>query len=197
MAEVNSSTNEVEENILIIQNAQYDMRLAYLDGSCGVLASGFIWLVSSFIAIYLAPNKAVFALLIGGVFIYPLSILLNKSFGASGMHRKDNPLGNLAMEGTISMILCMSLAYMLSLQKVEWFFPGMLLIIGGRYLTFASLYGIRLYWALGICLAVAAYFLFMLNAQSYISTLVGSGIEISFGLVLLVLAKKSKKAGIN
>ena len=30
----------------------------------------------------------------------------------------------------------------------------MLLIIGGRYLTFSSIYGIRLYWILGAVLGV-------------------------------------------
>jgi hypothetical protein len=47
----------------------------------------------------------------------------------------ERSLGNLAMEGTIFMIMCLPLALGLSLQHAEWFFQGMLLIIVGSYLT--------------------------------------------------------------
>ena len=47
----------------------------------------------------------------------------------------ERSLGNLAMEGTIFMIMCLPLALGLSLQHAECFFQGMLLIIVGSYLT--------------------------------------------------------------
>ena len=56
-------------------------------------------------------RQAVWALLIGGIFIHPISILLNKILGASGRHARNNPLGSLALAGTISMIMGMSVAY--------------------------------------------------------------------------------------
>ena len=90
------------------------------------------------------------------MFIHLVSVLLSKVLGLSGSHTNGNPLGNLAMEGTIFMIMCLPLAYGLSLQHTEWFFQGMLLIIGGRYLTFASIYDFRSYWVLGAVLGVAA-----------------------------------------
>lgn len=180
-----------DPTVQLIQNAQCDMRAAYLHGSTEVLASGFIWLVSGFVAIYLSPEKAVWTLLIGGAFIHPAGILLNKILGASGTHSQTNPLGRLAMEGTVFMIMCLPLAYLLSLQKVEWFFQAMLLIIGGWYLTFATLYGTRLYWILGGGLGVATFLLFVLGTPSPTSLLVGAAMEITFGFILLFIARKN------
>ncbi|MHC2993367.1 hypothetical protein OB13_17960 [Pontibacter sp. HJ8] len=170
------------------------MRAAYLYGYTGVLVSGTAWLVAGLVALYVSPEKAVWTLLVGGVFIHPVSILLNKVLGASGVHAQSNLLGKLGMEGTVFMIMCLPLAYGLSFQKVEWFFQGMLLIIGGRYLTFATLYGSRIYWALGIGLGIAGYLLFNLNSSAQSTVLVGAAIEITFGLLMLTVLRRRKTA---
>ena len=96
------------------------------------------------------------------------------------------------MEGTIFMLMCLPLAFGLSLQKTEWFFQSMLLIIGGRYLTFESIYGIKLYWVLGAILGFAAYCLFSFKVQPSFSALTGSLIEISFGLFMFILFRRRK-----
>ncbi|WP_242928631.1 DUF7010 family protein [Pontibacter vulgaris] len=185
-------TKGTVEDLQHLQNAQRNMRDAYQNGYPGVVVSGMVWLVSALVAIYVSPNKAVFTLLIGGVFIHPVSMLLNKVLGAVGAHAPGNPLGKLAMEGTAFMIMCLPLAYGLSFQKVEWFFQGMLLIIGGRYLHFATLYGSKLYWAIGIGLGLAAYVLFTMNALSHKTLMVGAAIEILFGLIMLAILRWRK-----
>ncbi|NEM99719.1 DUF7010 family protein [Pontibacter burrus] len=187
-------TTEPLKDLQNIKDAQQDMRVSYLNGTSGVLVSGTVWLISGLVAMYVSPEKAVWALLIGGTLIHPVSILLNKILGASGVHTQGNPLGRLAMEGTIFMIMCMPLAYGLSFQKTQWFFQGMLLIIGGRYLMFATLYSSRRYWVLGIGLGVAAYLLFTLNASSQITVLVGAAIEIIFALVMFTIVRWRKTA---
>ena len=192
IAKPDQVTEGSENNLQNIKEAQQDMCLAYLNGSAGVMVSGIIWFVSGLVALFLSPDNAVWTLLIGGALIHPISILFNKILGASGTHTRTNPLGSLAMEGTIFMIMLIPLAYVLSFQKTEWFFQSMLLIIGGRYLIFATIYGISLYWILGGGLGIAAYLLFFLNSSSYISIMLGSAIELSFGCFLLISAKKRK-----
>lgn len=177
--------NPTIKEIDTFKQAQTDMCKGYANGSTGVIVSGLIWLISAAISYQYSARQAVWTLLIGGMFIYPVSVRLSKVFGLSGTHTKGNPLGNLAMEGTIFMLMCLPLAFGLSLQHKEWFFQGMLLIIGGRYLTFASIYGVRLYWILGSILGVASYLLFSFRVQSSGSLLTGSMIEISFGLFML------------
>ena len=184
-----SSSEPINETDTFKQ-AQTDMCIGYANGSIGIIVSGFIWLISAFISYQYSPKQAIWTLLIGGIFIHPVGMLLSKVIGLSGTHTKGNPLGNLAMEGTIFMIMCLPLAFGLSLQHAEWFFQGMLLIIGGRYLTFASIYGLKLYWILGAVLGVAAYLLFYFKVQSFGSLLTGSAIEISFGLLIFFFFRR-------
>lgn len=174
------------------RQAQADMNRGYANGSVGIIVSGVTWLISAIVSYQFSPAQAIWVLFIGGMFIYPVGVLLSKAIGLSGAHTKGNPLGNLAMEGTIFMLMCLPLAFLLSRQQPEWFFQGMLLIIGGRYLTFASIYGLKIYWILGAVLGFAAYLLFYFGVQSFGSLLTGSVIEISFGVLTFLSFKKVK-----
>lgn len=172
---------------------QTDMRRGYANGSIGIIVSGLAWLISAIVIYQYSASQAVWTLLIGGVLIHPVSVLLYKTIGLSGNHTKGNPLGNLGMEGTIFMIMCIPIAFGLSLQHTQWFFQGMLLIIGGRYLTFSSIYGIKLYWILGAILGIAAYLLFKNNVQSFGTLLTGALIEILFGLFMFISFRRNNK----
>lgn len=174
-----------------IETAQADMRKSYANGTIGILASGNIWLIAAIVTAQLSVKHGIWALLIGGMFIHPVSVVVGKFFGVSGTHQKGNPLGLLAMETTIFMLMCIPLAFLLSIQHTEWFFQGMLMIIGGRYLIFKSIYGIKSYWILGTILALAAFTLFSFKAPSLISAITGSLIEISFGIYMLISYRKA------
>lgn len=173
-----------------LQDSQRDMKTGYAYGSTGVLVSGFIWIASGLIVNFYSPQKGIWALLIGGAMIFPLSALMGKLMGIKGEHQKNNPLARLAMEGTIWMIMCIPLAYVLSLSKTEWFFQGMLMIIAGRYLTFVSIYGLRIYWFLGAALGLAAFILFRFEVAAFPSALTGGLIEIIFGIVIYSYYKR-------
>ena len=188
---INDSINSIDT----IAQAQTDMCKGYANGSLGILVSGFMWLISAIVAYQYSENKSVWALLIGGMLIHPVSLLLYKIIGLKGNHTKGNPLGNLAMEGTFFMIMCLPIAYGLSLQNTQWFFQAMLLIIGGRYLTFSTIYGTKIYWILGATLGVAAYILFRFNMPSFVTLLTGSAIEISFGLFMFLSFRRNNKNG--
>jgi len=166
--------------------AQEDMRAGYVGGAPGILASGFAWLVAAGVAFFNSPQYAVWALLIGGMFIHPASILICKLIGAPGSHTKGNPLGQLVGASTFWLIFCLPVAYALSLQNPSWFFMAMLLIIGGRYLVFSTLYGVRLYWVLGLALAVAGIALAMLNASVPIAAVTGAALEVIFSVICAV-----------
>ena len=130
-----------------IEQAQADMRHAYLGGATGIFASGCVWLTAAITAMVSTDRAAILALFIGGMFIHPLAMLLSKLAGRPGTHGKANPLARLAIESTVWLLLAIPIAFLASLQRPEWFFVGMLLTIGGRYFTFATLYGMRIYWA--------------------------------------------------
>jgi hypothetical protein len=169
-----------------ISEAQVDMRQGYCSGGAGVLASALAWSVAAGVAVVGSTLNAVWVLFIGGMVIHPLGVLICKLLGARGGHTKGNPLGQLAGASTFWLIFCLPLTYALSLQELGWFFPAMLLVIGGRYLVFATLYGMRLYWVLGLALAAAGFVLGYLTAPAYVAAVAGASLEALFAAIFLL-----------
>ena len=136
-----------------------------------------------------SATNAVWALFIGGALIHPVAVAMDKLLGRRGKHDTDNPLGPLAFASTIWLIFCLPIAYAVSTLNLSWFFPAMLMVIGGRYLTFATVFGLKTYWALGGTLAVAAYLLVRNDASPTLGAFAGSAIEFVFAAVLFVMAR--------
>ena len=165
------------------------MRHGYLLGATGVITSGLVWLAAAAVAYYATPKQAVWTLFIGAAFIFPVSNIFDRMLGAPGKHDKQNALGLLAIESTIWMLMCLPATYALSLYRIEWFFPAVLMVIGGRYLVFATIYGTKLYWLLGGSLGAAAYLLVSVAAAPHVAAFSGAMIEIVFGAALLFHAR--------
>jgi hypothetical protein len=178
-----------------LSQAQADMRFAYFGGASGMLASSIAWLCAAIATIQTSPKQAVLVLFVGGMLIHPVGVLIAKLFGRPGNHAKGNPLGSLAWASTLWLIFSLPLAYAVSLQRMEWFFPAMLLVIGGRFLVFSSLFGMRTYWACGLTLAAAGCFLGRANASPTLSAFAGAAIESSFAIVIFVL--NSREVRVN
>lgn len=178
-------------NDTTVKEAQAELNACYMNGSLGVLVSGSLWLLVAWVAGQIAPRQAIWVLLVGGAWIHPVSILLSRLSGIKGKQPVGNPLAKLAMESTLFMIFCIPLAYGLSLLHIEWFFLGMMAIIGGRYLTFTTLYGRKMYWLLGFALGVSACLLYKSRASVAVITTTAGIIETCFGFILLFHYKKS------
>lgn len=175
---------------MTVADAQKDMRLAYLGGAPGLFASALAWLTAGLVAIVASPPLAVWTLFAGGMLIHPIGMLLTRALGRSAAPRSGNPLVALALETTVWLILSLPLAYAVSLLRIEWFFPAMLVVIGGRYFTFATLYGSRMYWACGGALALAGILLARADAPAATGALTGAAIETVFAAVILAAARR-------
>ena len=167
-----------------VTEAQADMRHAYYGGATGIAASAIAWLTAAIVASMANPRAAMATLFIGGMFIHPGAVLLSKLLGRPGKHEKGNPLAGLAIESTVWLLLAIAVAFIASFLRTEWFFIAMLLTIGGRYFMFATLYGLRVYWACGAALALAAFGLAALNASTALITLTGGLIELTFTAIV-------------
>jgi hypothetical protein len=174
-----------------LSDFQQDMRRGYLWGATGIMTSGLVWLSAGLVAYYRDPRIAIWVLFIGAGFIVPVSNLIDRLLGAPGKHSKGNPLAALALESTVFMLMCLPLAYGLAMYRIEWFFPAVLMIIGGRYLTFGTIYGTPIYWLLGGVLGAGAMVAFVQAAPPHQSALLGAAIELIFGATLLA-AKRRK-----
>lgn len=170
--------------------AQREMRDAYLGGAPGVLVSATVWCIAGLVCLWRSPQQAVWTLFIGGALIHPLSVVLLKLLKRPGRHASNNPLGPLALSSTVWMIMSLPLAWVASTVRADWFFPAMLLVIGGRYLNFATLYGTRLYWLFGAALALGAWALVSAKASPALGAFTGAAIEAGFGMALWLAERR-------
>lgn len=175
---------------MTFKEAQEDMRLAYLNGGPGVLASGIIWLATAIISIYLSSDSSILVFFFGGMFIFPLAILISKLFKRSGQHHKENPLAKSALENTVILFAGLFIAYVIYQTNENFFYPIMLMVIGVRYLAFQTLYGLRAYWFLGLALMIAGVLYLIFQQQFYIPILTGGLIELIFSALIM----RSQKA---
>lgn len=174
-----------------IAEAQQDMRSAYFGGATGAVTSATVWLVAAVVASFTGPKAGIITLVLGGTLIFPISVLLSRIVGRSGKPSQGNPLAALALEGTIWMLLGIPVAIGAAFYRLEWFFPAMLLVIGGRYLTFATLYGMRIYWAFGATLAAAAFALIVLEAPVVSGAYSGALVEYAYGTAIFSMTNKT------
>ena len=171
------------------KESQKDMNTSYFGGATGVLASGLAWGVAGIVGIAVSSNASMGALFIGGMFISPLATFFSKLFKRSGQHAPTNALNHLAIEGLGILFVGLFLAFVVAQLKLEFFYPIMLLVIGTRYLTFQTLYGLRTYWFLGGLLILAGGMALMFNLPFIAGAFIGSLIEIMFSFILFHRSK--------
>ena len=168
-----------------IARAQEQMRHAWFGGAPGMIVSAAVWAAAGTVACGGGADfpHAMWTLFIGGMAIHPLGMLLTKLLGRPG-GAKGNPLERLALESTVTMILALPLAWAVAQFRPAWFFPAMMLVIGGRYFVFSTIYGLRLYWACGALLAAAAYVAAVVGLAPAPAAFSGAAIEAVFAVVL-------------
>ncbi len=174
-----------------VQEAQGDMRDAYMCGGSGVLISGIIWVIAGVTAIYATNQISFMVFFFGGMLIHPLSVLLDKLFNRRGKHSKENPLANLALESTVLLFIGLYLVYLLFELEPNWLFPIMLFFIGARYLIFQSIYGLKIYWILGLILIGMGFFGLNSNQPFYTFGIIGGVVELIFSILIIRRAKDS------
>lgn len=171
-------------NDITVSQAQADLRDACFNGATGVVASALAWLIAGACGLGLSVKAGVYALLFGGALIFPVSVLLSRLLGRRGFHQRGNPLGTLASEGTFWLMAGIAVAFGVYLLRPEAFFPAMLLAVGARYLTFQTLYGLRLYWFLGAALCALAFAAVLLQLPPPVVALAGGAVELLFAAAL-------------
>lgn len=171
---------------------QKDMRIAHLGGGTGILVSGAIWLISGLSGMYLTKEISILIFFIGGMLIYPLGVLFAKFLNRTGKHQKNNPLATLATESTVILFVGLFIAYSIFQIQKLWFYPVMLMTIGVRYLVFQSIYGMKLYWILGLFLMILGVFCLISSQSFHFGGITGGIIELLFGALFILKEKNNK-----
>jgi hypothetical protein len=134
-----------------ISAAQQEVRTVYLGSFSGLMVTGLIWLISAAMGAWMSTGLAIWALILGGTFIFPLSQLLLKVMGKPASLSKDNPFGTLAMQVAFIIPLCYPIIAAATIHNTNWFFPAFLVVVGAHYLPFIFLYGM---WQFGMLSAL-------------------------------------------
>ena len=150
-----------------IVDAQREIRTRYVGGFYGQLVSGLLWLLSAGLAIWSGPRAAITTLVVGGFFIFPLTELLLRVAGESTSLSADNTLRDLGMQVAFVLPLSMPLLLPVSLYRVTWFYPGLMILLGAHYLPFVFVYGMRMFWVLGSLLVGAGFLIAMYWSSSF------------------------------
>ncbi len=137
-----------------VRAAQADVRAVYRRGSVGQVVTGFVWAVAAAAALFGAGVIAPLILFFGGMLIFPLTTLGLMLLGGPAELEKGHPSASLAFQLAMQVPLGLLVALLLWMSVPELFFPAAMVIVGGHYLPFTSLYGMREYTVLG-CVLIA------------------------------------------
>ena len=179
---------------MTIPEAQAENRAVFLGGSVGQLVSSAIWFASAALATWGSRTQAVLALLGGGMFIFPLTVLVLRLLGRPAGVRRENPLSFLAMQVAFTIPLAIPLILAATAYKPEWFYAGCLIVVGAHYLPFVTLYGLPIFAVGGGLMVTAGIVLPRLRPGEFaIGGWVGGLLLALLGVVLLVIHRSSAR----
>jgi hypothetical protein len=150
-----------------IGDAQREMRIRFAGGFFGQLVSGALWLVSAILATLNTPGMAITMLVVGGFFIFPITeLLIRVSKGRSPLS-VQNSLNQLGMQVAFVLPLSMPLLLPVSLYRLNWFYPAMMILLGAHYIPFVFLYGMRMFAVIAALIAGGGIVIAMYWSNSF------------------------------
>ncbi len=133
-----------------ISDAQRDVRTVFLGGFAGQLVSSAVWLLSAALATWHSQRTAIEVLVFGGVFIFPLTLLLLRLMGRPSGLPKGHPMNALGMQVAFTVPFTLPVVGAATLHNQNWFYPACMVVVGAHYLPFIFQYGM---WQFGILAA--------------------------------------------
>jgi hypothetical protein len=148
---------------MLVEDAQREVRTVYVGGFWGQVVSATIWLASAALGSWVTPRVAIWAILVGGFFIFPITQVLLRLQGRPASLAGNNPLRNLAIQVAFTLPLSMLLLFPVTVYRLNWFYPALMILVGAHYLPFTFQYGMRMFIFLAAILVgggvvVALYF---------------------------------------
>lgn len=146
-----------------ISEAQLELRKIHLGAFSGFIVTGLVWLLSAAIGTWGSTGLAIWALVLGGTFTFPLSQVLLKAMGRPTSLSRENPFGLLAMQAAFIIPFCYPVIAAATIHNTNWFFPAFMVVVGAHYLPFITLYGMMHFGILtsllvGLGTAIGIYF---------------------------------------
>jgi hypothetical protein len=167
-----------------ISDAQRDIRRAYVGGGPGVIVSSAVWFAAAWAQQSRGTSFAFTVLFFGGMFIFPVSMLISRLVFRRGKEVKGNILATTTLECTIAMIGGLFAAWLFLLFKPSVVLPLAAIAVGTHYAVFKTVYGLRLFWALGAVVTVIGLFDILAKPIPGGVALAVAITELVFGIIL-------------
>ena len=176
-----------------VRTAQQEVRTVFVNGSAGQAVSGLIWLISTALSTWAGIYTGMLALVLGGVFIFPLTQLALKLMGRRAALSRENPFNALAMQVAFIVPLMIPVIWAAARGNAAWFYPAFMIVVGAHYLPFMTLYGM---WQYAILAAVliggGVAILFLLPGSFTIGGWLGSAALIVFAVFAWQMRSKDR-----
>jgi len=134
-----------------ISDAQRDVRTVFMGGFAGQLVSSILWGASAATLTWYSFRAGVLVLVVGGIFIFPLTQMLLRLMGRPHSLPGGHPMNSLAMQIAFTVPLSIPLVMAAALHRHSWFYPAFMIVVGCHYLPFIFLYGM---WQFGVLAAL-------------------------------------------
>lgn len=180
---------------MIIAESQADVRRVYRGGYGGPVVAGIVWAIANAVYFLVSPSAAMATLFFGGMLIFPLStVILKATTGVSALP-KGHPSIALAMQSAFTVPLGLLVAIALGAYAPQFFFPASLIIVGAHYLTFISLYGMKVFAVLaGVLVGLGTMAIFLVPTIASVSGWIGAGVLLVFAPILYRAAATNRQA---
>jgi hypothetical protein len=179
-----------------IHEAQREIRTHFIGGSYGQLVSGGLWLASAAVATWSSPTAGMMLLVVGGMFIFPVTQLLIRIENRRTSISPANSLNQLGMQVAFVLPLSMPLLVAVVRYREGWFYPAMMILVGAHYLPFAFLYGMRMFLGLAAALLGAGFLVAMYAPTAFpAGGWIAAAILLMFGLVGRALVAREATSG--
>ena len=153
--------------------------------------SGLVWIVTGFVYLRSDVTTTFLVLFLGGMTIFPASVLLSRMLFRRPALSSANPLGMLGLESTIAMIAGLFAAWLFLPLESSYVLPLSAIAVGVHYFAFTTLYGDKTYWLLAALITVVGF------AGLYVPDTIPGGMLFAVGavelLVGLVLSRRALK----
>lgn len=133
---------------MLVADAQREVRTVFSGGAHGAVVVAVLWGLSAAMGTWGTHRQAILVLVLGGMFIFPMTMLLLRLLGRRASLSHENPLGGLAMQVAFTVPLSLPLIGAAAIHNVNWFYPAFMIVVGAHYMPFVFLYGMWEYWVL-------------------------------------------------
>lgn len=151
-----------------VEAAQREVRKVYAGGFPGLIISAGVWIVAAALGTWVSWQAAMWALILGGAFIFFALEFLLRVIGHDPSLSKENPLNALTLQLAFLLPLLLPLIVAAFQHRSDWLFPAFMIALGAHFLPFMFLFGMWQFGALGLVMGLSGLVFGLAAEESFV-----------------------------